>query len=127
MLLTLAGQESERAAATLVTLLKMCRRRAAVMKRVNLTAEAGVVDTQLRGAYDRLRNAEQQLLAFTTGSITKPRMELPVTPGLSSTSPQGYTAFIAKREAAEGLRRARRDLRRRLPRRRGGEIAVDLF
>ncbi|MBP9898518.1 MAG: polysaccharide biosynthesis tyrosine autokinase, partial [Gemmatimonadales bacterium] len=127
VLLTLAGQESEKTAATLNALLKEYETRAAVMKRVNLTAEAGVVDTQLRGAYDRLRNAEQQLLAFTTGSITKPRMELPVTPGLSSTSPQGYTAFIAKREAAEGLRRDRRDLQEALAKAQGGEIAVDLF
>ncbi|MBK7595114.1 MAG: polysaccharide biosynthesis tyrosine autokinase [Gemmatimonadetes bacterium] len=127
VLLTLSGQESEKTAATLNALLKEYETRAAVMKRVNLTAEAGVVDTQLRGAYDRLRNAEQALLAFQTGSITKPRMELPVTPGLSSTSPQGYTAFIARREAAEGLRRDRRDLQEALAKAQGGEIAVDLF
>lgn len=125
--LALGGQESEKTAATLNALLKEYETSAAVMKRVNLTAEAGVVDTQLRGAYERLRSAEQALLAFQTGSITKPRMELPVTPGLQSTSPQGYTAFIGKREAAEALRRDRRDLQEALVKAQSGEIAVDLF
>jgi|CXWL01.1.fsa_nt_gi capsular exopolysaccharide synthesis family protein len=125
--LTLAGQESEKTAATLNALLKEYETTAAVMKRINLTAEAGVVDTQLRDAYDRLVGAEQALLTFQTGSMTKPRMELPVTPGLQSTSPQGYTAFIAKREAAEGLRRDRRDLQEALAKAQNGEIAVDLF
>lgn len=127
VLLTLEGQESAKTAATLNSLLKEYESRAAVMKRVNLTAEAGVVDTQLRGAYDRLSRAEQALLAFTTNSITKPRMELPVTPGLQSTSPQGYSTFIAKREAAEGLRRDKRSLEEALSRAQNGEIAVDLF
>jgi capsular exopolysaccharide synthesis family protein len=127
VLLELEGQESAKTAATLNSLLKEYETRAAVMKRVNLTAEAGVVDTQLRGAYDRLRNAEGALLAFTTNSITKPRMELPVTPGLQATSPQGYSTFIAKREAAEGLRRDRRSLQEALAKAQSGEIAVDLF
>jgi capsular exopolysaccharide synthesis family protein len=127
VLLTLEGQESEKTAATLNSLLKEYESTAAIMKRVNLTAEAGVVDTQLAGAYERLRRAEAALLSFQTGSITKPRMELPVTPGLQSTSPQGYTTFISKRESAEALRRDRRDLQEALGRAQGGEIAVDLF
>ncbi len=127
VLLTLEGQEAEKTAATLNSLLKEYESRAALMKRVNLTAEAGVVDTQLRGAYERLRAAQQQLLSFQTGAITLPRMELPVAPGLQSTSPQGYGTFLAKREQANALRRERRDLQEALAKAQSGEIAADLF
>lgn len=127
VLLTLVGQESEKTAATLNSLLQEYESRAAVMKRVNLTAEAGVVDTQLRGAYDRLRNAEQALLQFQTGAVILPREELPVAPGLQATTPSGYSAFLAKREQVDRLTRDKRDLQEALGRAQSGEIAVDLF
>lgn len=127
VLLTLEGQESEKTAATLNSLLREYETRAAVMKRVNLTAEAGVVDTQLRGAYERLRNAEQSLLQFQTGAVILPREELPVAPGLQSTTPSGYSAFLAKREQVDRFTRDKRDLQEALGKAQSGEIAVDLF
>lgn len=125
--LTLEGQESEKTAAILNSLLKEWETRAAVMKRVNLTAEAGVVDTQLRGALNRLTAAEQALLSFQTRTTTLPREELPVAPGLQSTTPSGYSAFVAKREQEQALSRDRRDLQAALAKAQNGEIAVDLF
>lgn len=121
------GQEPELAAATLNSLLREWQERAATMKRVNLTAEAGVVDTQLQGAYSRLQSATQQLLSFQTNSVMLPREALAVAPGLQSTSPQGYAGFIAKRDQVDQLRRERRDLQEALAKVTAGEIAVDLF
>lgn len=125
--LQLEGQNSEETAATLNSLLKEYETRSAMMKRVNLTAEAGAVDSQVKNAYDRLRTATQQLLAFQTKTITLPREQLSVAPGLQATTNSGYGTFVAKRDQADALARDKRDLQDALAKAQSGEIAADLF
>ncbi len=127
VLLTLEGQDAAKTSATLNSLLKEYESRAALMKRLNLTAEAVVVDTQLAGAYERLRAAQQQLLTFQTNTITLPRQELPVAPGLQATSPQGYTSYLASRDKVKQLKADRRDLLAALAKAQRGDAAIDLF
>jgi succinoglycan biosynthesis transport protein ExoP len=125
--LTLSGADRELTEATLNSLMKEYESRAATMKRMNLTAEAGAVDTAVTKAYERLSNAQRELLAYQTRTVTLPREELPVAPGLSNTTGSGYGTYIAKREEAARLRRDKRDLQDALAKAQAGEIAADFF
>ncbi len=125
--LALEGADRERTEATLNSLMKEYESRAAMMKRVSLTAEAGAVDTAVSKAYERLTIAQRELLAYRTRTITMPREELPVAPGLQNTTQSGYGTYVAKREQVTALRRDKRDLQDALAKAQAGEIAADLF
>ena len=127
MHVALRGQDGPETAATLNDLLTTFVDKAGSMKKSGLTTQAAILDTQLTGAQLRLTAAEGNLQRFRVGTITLPKEDLPVAPGLAQTTPGANAAFIEKRRRVEELRRDRRDLADALSRAESGDLAVDLF
>ena len=127
MHVSLRGQDGPETAATLNDLMAVFVQKAGEMKKSGLTTQAAILDTQLTSAQQRLAGAEGNLQRFRVGTITLPKEDLPVAPGLAQTTPGANAAFIEKRRKVEDLRRDRRDLAEALSRAEAGDLAVDLF
>ncbi len=127
MHITLRGQDGPETAATLNDLMAVFVQKAGEMKKSGLTTQAAILDTQLTGAQARLEGARGNLEKFKVKTITLPKEDLPVAPGLAQTTPGATQAYIEKRSKVELLRRDRRDLADALARAEAGDLAVDLF
>lgn len=125
--LSYEDQVADAAAGTLNDIIKEFVGQSETMKRANLTTQARVLDSQVTAAQFKLRDAERELLAFQTNTITAPREELSVSPGLQQTTPMGYSAFMAKRNLAGELKRDRKDMAEALAKIQNGEIATDVI
>ncbi len=127
LILTLREKDPEAAALTMNTLIRRFVDEAAEQKRSKLTMLAQVLDSQVFDQARRLKDAEQRLESFRVGTVTKPREEAPVAPGLSFTQPTVYGSFFAQRNALDSIRRDRKEIQEVLRRSRQGEVAVDAF
>lgn len=127
LLLTLREKNPEAAAHTMNTLIKRFVDEAAEQKRSKLTMLAQVLDSQTSDQESRLKDAEQRLESFRVGTVTQPREEAPVAPGLSFTQPTVYGSFFAQRNALDSIRRDRQEIQEVLRRSKTGEVAVDAF
>jgi len=127
MHVSLRGQDGPETAATLNDLLSTFVEKAGSMKKSGLTTQAAILDTQLTGAQMRLAAAEGNLQRFRVNTITLPKEDLPMAPGLAQTTPGATAAFVEKRRKVEDLRRDRRDLAEALSKAEAGDLAVDLF
>lgn len=127
MHVSLRGQDGPETAATLNDLMAVFVQKAGEMKKSGLTTQAAILDTQLTGAQARLEGARGNLERFKVKTITLPREDLPVAPGLAQTTPGATSAYIEKRTRVGALRRDRRDLADALVRAEAGDLAVDLF
>jgi succinoglycan biosynthesis transport protein ExoP len=127
LILTLRDGDPEAAATTLNTLIRRFVAEAADQKRSKLTMLAQVLDSQVVDQDRRLKDAEQRLESFRVGTVTKPREEAPVAPGLSFTQGTVYGSFLAQRNALDSIRRDRQEIQAVLRRSQQGEVAVDAF
>lgn len=127
MYLTLDGQNSDQAAAILNDLMNRFVMQTSMFKRKNLVGQSAVLDSQLRVAQGRLNDDERSLQSYKVKTITLPRDQLPVAPGLAETQPSAYNAYLSRRHELEDLRRARGDLANALAKLQAGEPAIDLY
>jgi capsular exopolysaccharide synthesis family protein len=127
LVLRLRDKSARSAAQILNALIQRYVDEAAAQKRKKLTLLAQVLDTQVMGQANRLKAAEEGLERFRVGTVTLPREETPVAPGLLFTQPTVYTNYFAQRSSLDSIRRDRRDVEEVLNRSQGGEVAVDAF
>lgn len=127
LVLRLNDKSGEAGAATLNALIKRFVNEAAEQKRAKLTLLAQVLDSQVLDQEKRLKDAEQRLESFRVGTVTKPREDVPIAPGLQFTQPTVYSNYFMQRAAADSLRRDRQEIEDVLRRSREGEFAVDAF
>ena len=127
LVLRLRDKSARKAAAIMNALIRRYVDEAATQKRKKLTLLAQVLDTQVMGQANRLKAAEEGLERFRVGTVTLPREETTVAPGLAFTQPTVYTAYFAQRSSLDSIRRDRRDIEEVLGRTQGGEVAVDAF
>ena len=127
LILSLREKNADAAAHTMNTLIHRFVEEAADQKRSKLTMLAQVLDSQVLDQDRRLKDAEQRLESFRVGTVTMPREEAPVAPGLSFTQPTVYSSFFAQRNALDSIRRDRQEIQEVLRRSKTGEVAVDAF
>lgn len=127
LILSLRDKNPDAASETMNTLIRRFVDEAAEQKRSKLTMLAQVLDSQVIDQDRRLRDAEQRLESFRVGTVTKPREESPVAPGLLFTQPTVYSNFFMQRTALDSIRRDRQEIQEVLRRSKEGEVAVDAF
>lgn len=127
MHVSLDGTNGDRLATTLNAILDQFVALEGSSKRIMLTTQVQSLDSQLTEANAKLRDAEQALQAYRVNTITLPREDLPVAPGLSNTSNQGYASFVDERNQRELLAHDRDDLAAALAKADSGNLVVDLF
>ena len=125
MTLKYSAAEPREAAATLNSLMKRFVDEASSQKHKNLILEAVTLDSQMTQATAALRAAEGALQSYKVKTITKPRDNLPVAPGLAQTSPQGFATYIGQRDHVTELRRQREDLADAMKKAKSGQPIVD--
>lgn len=125
--LTLRGKNAEATAETMNLLITRFVEEAADQKRRKLTLLAAVLDTQVINQAERLKLAEQAYESYRVGTVTLPREDVPVVPGLAMTQPTVYSEFFRQRTVLDSLRRDQRDIEEVLKRNQEGGIAVDAF
>ncbi len=125
MRLKYTAEDPLAAAGTLNSLMKRFVDEASTQKHKNLTIEAATLDSQMTQATAALRTAETALQNYKIKTITKPRENLPVAPGLAQTSPGGFSTYIMQREQVTELRREREDLANAMQKAKTGQLIVD--
>ena len=127
LILRLRDKSGAEGAATMNALLVRFVDEAAAQKRKKLTLLSQVLDTQVVNQAERLRIAEENLERYRVQTVTLPREDVPVIPGLGFTQPTVYSSFFAQRSSLDSIRRDRNDIEDVLSRNQGGEVAVDAF
>jgi capsular exopolysaccharide synthesis family protein len=125
--LSLRGQNAAQAEATLNSLVRRFVDEAANQKRRKLTLLSAVLDTQVINQAARLKAAEEALESFRVGTVTMPREDAPVAPGLQFTQPTVYGQFFAQRTMLDSLRRDQRDIEEVLRQSRESGVPIDAF
>jgi len=123
----LTGTDPEEAALTLNNLIRRFVDEAAKQKRQKLTLLAGVLDTQVINQAQKLKLAEEALEVYRVGTVTLPREDAPIAPGLQFTQPTVYSQYFGLRTELESIKRDRRAIEDVLGRARDGALAVDAF
>jgi polysaccharide biosynthesis transport protein len=125
--LTLSGPSAERISATMNALQKQFVEVAADLKKRKLRELTLLLAEQEKQQEGKLREAEQALESFRINTITLPREDGPVVPGLQMTTSSAYGKYFQERVNLEGLRQDRlaiEDVLAKLP---GGGVTVDAF
>ncbi len=125
--LQLTGEDAEKTAGTLNLLIHQFVTEAARLKRSKLTELVATLDTQVTAGQIRLRNAERELEGYKVRTVTLPREDVPVSPGLQMTEPTVYANYFSQRQALDAIHRDRTAVEDVLRRTRNGELAVDAF
>jgi len=125
--LRLTGTDADKTADIMNTLIERYVAEAAALKRAKLTELATVLDSQVVEQENRLKSAEEELEGFRVRTVTEPREQAPVAPGLQLTQPSVYSSYFEMRSQADALRRDRQNIEDVLARSRTGELAVDAF
>lgn len=127
LVLTFADRNPDHAAATLNALVDRFVEEAARQKRERATLFVTELDKQVEQAYERLQTAEAALESFRVSTVTLPREDAPIAPGLQMTTPTVYGTYFNQRQELEAIRRDRRALEDVMTRAAGGAVAVDAF
>ena len=125
--LTLKGGDAKKAEATLNGLITRFVSEAADQKRRKLTLLSAVLDTQVINQAARLKAAEEALESFRVATVTMPREDAPVAPGLQFTGPTVYGQYFMQRTLLDSLRRDQRDLEVVLKQSRESGVPIDAF
>ena len=124
---TLTGPDPEETAETMNQLITRFVDEAARQKRAQLTLLAQVLDSQVVDQAQKLKTSEEALEAFRVGTVTLPREDAPVSPGLQLTQPTVFSQFFQLRTELQSVQRDRRAIEDVLNRAAGGALAVDAF
>lgn len=128
MRVSLDSKDQRRVAGVLNAISQEFTDLAADLKRRKLTELRVALDSQVATAYANLRLAESRLKNFQIQTITQPRTgELPVTPGLASTTGEATNLYTQQKVDLDRIRRDRQQIEAVLDRARGGAITVDAF
>lgn len=127
LILQYENANPDHAAETLNALVARFIAEAEKQKKEQLTRYRVELDSQVTSAYARLQAAEASLEGFKVGTVTMPREEVAVAPGLQMTSSTVYGSYFQQRQTLEAIRRDRRAIEDVLERAAGGEVAVDAF
>jgi capsular exopolysaccharide synthesis family protein len=122
--LVFTGQESEPTAGTLNDIMAQFVEGASLTKRHDFTIAARGLDSQLVEAQAKLDADDATLQRFQIQTITLPRQEFQVAPGLQSTTPGAYSQYLTKRSDVDAMRKERRDLAGALVKLQRGDTAV---
>ncbi len=125
--LNLTDGSAQRGARTMNALQRQFFAVAADLKRKKLTELTAVLRDQLSQQEGRLRNAEQALESFRVRTVTEPKENVAVIPGLDMTQGTAFNAYFQQRVQLDGLRRDRKSLEDVLGRLRRNETTVDAF
>jgi capsular exopolysaccharide synthesis family protein len=125
--LSYTDRNPDHAAATLNALVARFVEEAARQKRERATLYVTELDKQVEAAYARLQQAESALESFRVSTVTLPREEAPIAPGLQMTTPTVYGVYFQQRQELEAVRRDRRALEDVMSRAAAGAVAVDAF
>lgn len=127
MELSLEGSNADRTAVVLNDLMARFVEQTSLAKRRNLHTATQVLDSQLTASTIRLDGDQRALQSYRVKTITLPRDELPVAPGLAQTQQSAYNAYLARTNQLASLQRDRRDMADALAKLQAGKPAVDLF
>ncbi len=127
LVLTLRDQNAKAAERTLNALVRRFVQEAADQKRAKLTLLSQVLDSQVTNQAIRLKLAEEALESFRVGTVTLPREDAPVAPGLAFTQPTVYGQFFTQRTMLDSLKRDQRDLEDVLQRSKEAGVPIDAF
>ena len=125
--LSLTGTDGEGTAGTLNDVMKAFVNEAIKLKKRDLIFQVATLDTQLITEQSKLSIAQKKLENFKVHTITLPREDLPLAPGLQQTTGLGYSTYEQKRTQLAGMRNDRRDLQDALTRATAGDLVVDQF
>ena len=125
--LYLTDTDPQKAATTMNEVIARYVDEAAAQKREKLTQLKRVLDTQVTNQAAKLKNAEETLASYQVGTVTLPREESPVAPGLGMTQGTVYSEYFRMRTELESIRRDRVAIEDLLRRARGGALTVDAF
>lgn len=127
LVMSYSDRNPDHAAATLNALVERFVSEAARQKRERATLYVTELDKQVEEAYSRLQAAESALESFRVSTVTLPREEAPIAPGLQMTTPTVYGTYFQQRQELEAIRRDRRALEDVMARAAAGAVAVDAF
>lgn len=125
--LSLDGQDADATAETLNELMDVFVAKAGVTKRQDVTAAAQALDSQRVQANAKLEADDRALQQYQIRTITLPRQEFPVAPGLQSTTNGAYNSYVSKRNDVDQLKKQRRDLASAVAKLERGEGAADQY
>jgi capsular exopolysaccharide synthesis family protein len=125
--LSLDGQDADATAETLNELMDVFVAKAGINKRLDVTSAAQALDSQRVQANAKLEADDRALQQYQIRTITLPRQEFPVAPGLQSTTNGAYSSYVSKRNDVDQLKKQRRDLASAVAKLERGEGAADQY
>lgn len=126
LVMQFADANPDHAAATLNALVARFVDEAGKQKKQRLTLFKDELTNQVEQARLRMQAAESALENFKVNTVTMPREDIPVAPGLQMTSSTVYGSYFQQRQTLETLRRDRQSMEDVLTRVDSG-AAVDAF
>ena len=125
---SLSGEDAERTASTVNSLLERFVTVAADLKRENVRRLRVALEEQLGQAESNLTKAESELETYRVRTITLPGEEaMPIAPGIQATQNPTMSGFFQQKTELEFIRRDRKAIEDVLTRAQSGELAVDAF
>ena len=125
--LTLTGGESETTASTLNAIQKQFVDVAADLKKQKLRELSSLLSEQVRQQDTKLRGAESALENYRVATITQPKEDVPLVPGVTMTTSTAYSRYFQERVDLDQTRQDRKGLEAVLKKLEAGEITVDAF
>jgi capsular exopolysaccharide synthesis family protein len=125
--LTMTGQDRATTEGVLNDIMQRFVTEVSRTKKHDVTEAAQALDSQLVLAKAKLEADDRSLQQFQIKTITLPRAEFQVAPGLQSTTPGAYSSYVAKRSQVDEYRKQRRDLATALAKLETGQGAADLY
>ena len=127
LLVKLADPSASHAAMTLNTLIRRFVDEAGLQKKERLTQMRSALDQQLADQEARLHNAERELEQFRVTTVTLPREDVAVAPGLQMTQSTSYGDYFQLRKQIDDIKRDRRQLQDAMKRLNSGDATIDAF
>ncbi len=125
--LQLAGSDPQRIAETMNVLQRQFVDVAAELKKRKLTELSKLLGEQERQQEAKLRESEQALEAYRVATITQPKEDGPLVPGLQMTTSSAYGRYFQQRVDLETIHHDRKAIEDVLSRLETGGITVDAF
>ncbi len=125
--LKLADASASNAAITLNTVVRRFVDEAALQKKERLTQMRTALDGQLTDQETRLHEAERELEQFRVNTVTLPKEDVAVAPGLQMTQGTAYGDYFQLRKQIDDVKRDRRQLQDAMKRLNSGEATIDAF
>jgi succinoglycan biosynthesis transport protein ExoP len=127
LILTLEGTDPQLITNTMNAVQRRFVEVATELKKAKLRELSKLLEEQVGQQEAKLRAAEGALESFKVATITQPREEVAIAPGLQMTQNSAYTRYFDQRVTVETIRNDRRSIEDVLARLRAGTTTVDAF